>query len=745
MVEEQDDILFCSEDDVPQASLPGWKVLIVDDEDDVHRATVFAMRNLLVAGRPLEFLHAHSAAEARTLLANETGIAVVLLDVVMEKVDAGLELVRDIRDRLNLQEVRIILRTGQPGYAPEMEVVRDYDINDYKTKAELTRIKLYTTLTAAIRSYNQLHVISASRRGLDLIVRGSARLLAEHSIGDFAAGVITQINGLLGLPPEGLIITRHQDSEPISASGLRVVAAAGRYAGLLGQPLNRLDDEEARDMLLRSLDTEVSLFNERRTVLLLGAHSGMQMAAYIDTAAPIDDTDHQLIEVFCANTAVCLDNLDLLAQLNASAFVDPQLKLPNRTRLVQEIDHRRRHGNTDDLLVLLNLDHFSETNEALGHPYGDRILRAVADRLLEHSASRVLVARVHGDTFGLLGAAHLLQPEAVIALFDDPFEIDHTEQMLSASFGCVALADVPGDGLETIKNASIALKRAKAVGRGSYCYYDREMGIEVQERVRLLRNLRNAFQHDRLFLCYQPQIDLASGRVIGAEALLRWKAESGELIPPERFIAIAEYSGLIINIGQWVLRNACHRQTSLAAAGFTGFRMAVNVSLAQFRHPRFLQVLQEAIADTGIDPTLLELEITESMAMLEPDYIAGVIRDIKALGISVAVDDFGTGFSSLSYLQRLDVDRLKIDRAFVTALQAAGNPGESIAQTVVQLGRNLGLAVIAEGVETDAQAHSLRAMGCHEAQGYLFARPMESADLAAWLAQQRADGIPPAA
>ena len=198
--------------------------------------------------------------------------------------------------------------------------------------------------------------------------------------------------------------------------------------------------------------------------------------------------------------------------------------------------------------------------------------------------------------------------------------------MISASQGCVMLTEVPGDGADTLKNATIALKRAKASGLGSYCFYDREMGTEVQERVRLLRNLRSAFQHDRLFLCFQPQINLADGRIVGAEALLRWKAESGELIPPERFIAIAEYSGLIVDIGQWVLRNACHRQVALTEAGFAGFRMAVNVSLAQFRHPRFIQTLQGAIADTGINPALLELEITESMAMLEPDYITGVIR-----------------------------------------------------------------------------------------------------------------------
>ena len=286
MSEGNDEILFCDEPPDTPPSGPNWRVLIVDDEIDVHQTTVFAMRGLEVLGRTIEFLHAYSAAEACRLLATEKDIAVALLDVVMEEVDAGLSLARTIRDTLGLHELRIVLRTGQPGYAPEMDVIRDYDINDYKTKSDLTRIKLYTTLTAAIRSYNQLHIIAASRRGLDLIVRGSAKLMAERGINEFASGVITQITGLLGLPPEGLIIARRNDAEPVNADNLRIVAAAGRYAGLLNQPLTRVDDADARALLLRCLSEESSVFGARHTALLLGAGAGMVMAAYLDSAQP---------------------------------------------------------------------------------------------------------------------------------------------------------------------------------------------------------------------------------------------------------------------------------------------------------------------------------------------------------------------------------------------------------------------------------------------------------------------------
>jgi len=263
----------------------------------------------------------------------------------------------------------------------------------------------------------------------------------------------------------------------------------------------------------------------------------------------------------------------------------------------------------------------------------------------------------------------------------------------------------------------------------------------VRARVDLVRALRTAMHADELFLCFQPQVRLDNGRIIGAEALLRWNGPDGIPIPPDRFIPVAEHSGLIVDIGRRTLRAACQCQVAVVAAGFPGFRMAVNISMAQFRHPGFLGDLSQAIQESGVQPSQLELEITESMAMLEPDYVSEVIRTIKRMGVTVAVDDFGTGFSSLSYLQRLAVDRLKIDRAFTGALTRSASDG-SIVHTIIQLARNLDLTVIAEGVETVEQAKMLSSMGCREAQGFLIARPMTRDDLTRWLLARRETGWP---
>jgi len=248
----------------------------------------------------------------------------------------------------------------------------------------------------------------------------------------------------------------------------------------------------------------------------------------------------------------------------------------------------------------------------------------------------------------------------------------------------------------------------------------------------MMHALRTAFEEKELFVVYQPQIDLATRLPVGAEALLRWRTKDGTFIPPDRFIPIAEYSGLIIEIGERVMREACHELVRLQDLGYNELTMSINVSQVQFRHPRFLDMLGKVLEETQVPASRVELEITESIAMEEPDALIQLLGQIKQTGVSIAIDDFGTGFSSLSYLQRLQVDRLKIDRGFVTEITNASR-GSSIAEMVIQLGRNLGLSVVAEGVEDERQASILSALGCPLAQGYLFARPMTVDQLTAWL------------
>lgn len=714
---------------------PSWLVLVVDDDADVHSTTTFALAGLEVQGRPLAFLHAYSAHAARELLAREPALAadlaVILLDVVMEQPEAGLALVRHIRETLGMLDVRIILRTGQPGYAPEMDAIRDLDINDYRTKSELTRTKLYTSVAAAVRGYQQLRTLRVGRAGLERIVHAGTELMTLHGPRAVARSVLVQAAALLGQAPDGVLCAR-------DGGQLRVLGGEGSGRDLEGGPPEVHVDVRIAASLRRAFAERSIGFGPGCLSLYFPGKSGRDFAAAIPLVGAVGEAAERLLRVFASVVAVGLDNLELVERLNDAAFFDPLTRLPNRTRLVEELDcavasaaGASGTGSTA-ALALVDLDHFAEANDAFGHGFGDLLLVAVAGRLQARLDRRLFVARVGGDTFAVLGDATLASPAAIHALFADPFSIDGQDVQVSSTLGLVRLDEHDGGGADALKDADIALKRAKSQRRGGHFTFSRALGVEIRERVRMMHALRGALERKELFLAYQPQVDMATQRPFGAEALLRWRSADGQLVPPDRFIPIAEHSGLIVEIGAWVLREACAELMRLRDAGHVDFTMSVNVSQAQFRHPQFVDVLRRALADTGAPPDYLELEITESMAMEEPQKLAEMLAQVKRTGVSIAIDDFGTGFSSLSHLQRLKVDRLKIDRAFVTEITGSAR-GSSIAQMVIQLGRNLGLSVVAEGVEDERQAEILQALGCPLAQGYLFARPLSPQGLLEWL------------
>ncbi|WMW80385.1 EAL domain-containing protein [Undibacterium cyanobacteriorum] len=734
---DDDEILI--EEDLDSQSLANisqrtWKIAIVDDDEDVHRATEFSLLDVKILNRRLEFIHTYSKAETHERFVVESDIAVVLLDVVMETEHAGLDLVAFIRDDLKWRDTRIILRTGQPGYAPEEDAIRDYDINDYKTKNELTRKKLLTALTAAIRSYDQLRTIEASRRGLHQIITSSAAFSMQDGIQGFASGVITQIAALCGVPSEGLLCAQSDESGQFDGNfRYSVIASAGHYKNLMNRPVEEIDNPIIRDALRRALTEKSSLFEENNMTLYFSGRGRRAIAAFIELPYALSDIDHQLLEVFCANIGVCLDNLGLVSQLKNYAFRDQLLLLPNRLKFIEQIGKAINEDIARQTVVLIDIDDFAEINDVLGHRYGDLLLRSVANRLQQSLGGSVFLARVGGDVFGLLGDEKILRPEALQALFHDPFVIDDTAHNVSMSMGIVALDHNQQTGADVLKDASIALKRTKGFQRGSYTIFTREMGVEIRERAMLMQHLHKAFDAERLYLMYQPQIELATRRVVGFEALLRWRTDEGKMISPTEFIPLAEHSGLIISLGAWVLRTSCFTMRQLLDDGHKLDRIGVNVSAIQFRQPDFMKLVESALRDSGLDPHYLELEITESVTMSGAADFEETLDKMKSLGIQIAIDDFGTGFSSLSYLDKLPVDRLKIDRAFVNQIDSQGGP--RIAELITQLGKKLGLKVIAEGIETQAHYDALLRMHCDEGQGFLIARPMMENAIGAWLGE----------
>ncbi|WP_326533182.1 GGDEF/EAL domain-containing response regulator [Pseudorhodoferax sp.] len=719
----------------PQDTTP-WRILVVDDDADVHESTAFGLRGMEIEGRPLQLLHAYSGVEAVALLGRERDIAVILLDVVMESEEAGLATVDRIRGELGLAHVRIVLRTGQPGHAPEIDTIRRYDINDYKTKSELTRVKLYTALTAAIRSYDQLLRLDASRRGLEKIIDASNQFLAEQGLRTFAEGVITQIASLIGVLPEGLVCaSRRATGGSGAATQCTVIAAAGAFAALMDRDIADIGDNVVADSLGRALAERCNLLEPNHLTLFFAGRDGNDFAAFVRAGKPLRDVDVRLLNVFCANIALSASNIDLLVRLREYAFKDRLLDLPNRMALLQHIEQETAAGRgAGQVLVLLDIDRFAETNDMFGYAYGDLLLGAIARRLAQGLPAQSLLARVAGDTFGIWGARHTLEPARLAALLEPPYEVEGVARPVSFSIGLAPSDADAGSGQELFKNALIALKQSKSAGQGHTHTYTAEIGVATRERTRLLHGLQQAFDRENLFVVYQPQLSLHSGRVVGAEALVRWRTEGGRFISPAEFIPVAEQSGLIVPIGNWVLRTALRALVRLRQDQ-ADLRMAVNVSPLQFAQPQFLAEVDAALRDAALPADSLELEITESVAVMGMERVSALLQQIKARGIAVAIDDFGTGFSSLSYLDRLPADRLKIDRAFVTALDS-GDATARIAEMIVPLGHRLGMQVLAEGVETEAQAQALRQLGCDEVQGYLYGKPMPLDAFTAWLGQR---------
>lgn len=736
MTTTQDDadwVRFTDDTGLPEPQAPllpqsPWRVLVIDDDDDVHRATVFALDGVLLFDRPIAFLHAHSAAQAREVLLREDDVALVLLDVVMETPHAGLELVAFIRQTARKAATRVVLRTGQPGYAPEHDTMVRYDINDYTTKSELTHHKLLATVAAAVRSYDQICTIDAHRDGLALIARGTSTLLETTGLLPFAHGVIAQLAALLHMRPDDLVCAVQE----ADASPPRVLVATGAYAVCAGQTLAQLGHAPWHRLLADALQGRVSHHSGHEVVLEFGPPGGMAMAVYARTPKPLRDVDHSLLDVLSSNLRVCARHMALLNKLHADAYTDSLLKVPNRLSFMEDISAVLHRGQRDMAIALLDIDDFAAVNDLMGHAYGDQVLLALTHRLGEHLGPEVVLARVSSNAFGLLGQRHQVAPGRVQALLQAPLLIHGKPHRVSVTLGMADLDSSSSSGEDWLKNVSIALKQAKRNSRGSFEYFSAHLANEARSRAQLLAALHAAFDADRLYLAFQPQVDLASGVLVGLEALMRWRTEDGRLVAPDQFIPVAEQSGLIVSLGDWVLQTACVVMRRLLERGTAPQRMAVNVSVVQFQSAGFLERVTQALSVAGLQGRHLELEITESVAMLGSGVVKPLLGQLRAMGVSVAIDDFGTGYSSLSYLEQLPLDRIKIDRAFVRQLEHSG--GLRIAAMIAELGHTLGVRVLAEGIEHEASWAALRHMGVHEGQGFLIGKPMAEPELLHWLA-----------
>jgi diguanylate cyclase (GGDEF)-like protein/PAS domain S-box-containing protein len=483
-------------------------------------------------------------------------------------------------------------------------------------------------------------------------------------------------------------------------------------------------------------DHSLSLTGEVVLVARYGKHIPIE-----DSVAPIHDWEGQLVGAVIVFRDIS-DTVALTAKMRHQAQHDFLTNLPNRVllndRITQTIFSAKR-SDTNPVLLFLDLDKFKHINDSLGHAVGDQLLQAVSERLLHCVRTSDTVSRHGGDEFIILLVDErrpqdaALAAEKVLLALSMPFLIEGQQLHTSTSIG---ISTFPLDGVDAatlIKNADTAMYHAKERGRNNYQFFRHDMNTRAVERQLIESNLRQALERHEFTLHYQPKVDLKTNRITGVEALLRWEHPEWGLVLPERFIVVAEECGLIIPIGRWVLGEACAQAVRWRAEGISPVSIAINVSALEFRHRDFFDHALSVLNATGVDPSCLQLELTESVLMRDVAVSAALLAKFKAMGVQIAVDDFGTGYSSLSYLNQFPIDVLKIDQSFVKAIDWESESNGVIVSAVIGMGKNLHQRVIAEGVEHEGQLAFLKAHECNEGQGYFFSKPVNAAQMQAML------------
>ena len=424
-------------------------------------------------------------------------------------------------------------------------------------------------------------------------------------------------------------------------------------------------------------------------------------------------------------------------RIQFQANYDTLTGLPNRLlfmdRLNQGLIRSDREGKKLTLMFI-DLDGFKYVNYTLGHHVGDLLLQKAAKRLTDCMRSSDTVARLGGDEFTIImpslddPAQISLAAQRILDALEKPFQLNDEEAIVTGSIGITVFPDDASEASDLLRNADAAMYRAKDQGKATFHYYTADLNEEVKERVAIKTGLSKAMEREELSLHYQPKLDLKTDCFTGVEALMRWNSTELGFVAPVRFIPSLEEIGLVVEVCEWAIRQACEQHLKWLADGLPAIRMAVNLSARQIREPSFVSIVSEVLKDSGIDPTYLEIEITESMLMSDSNTIVTALDQLHEMGIQVAMDDFGTGYSSLSYLKRFPIDTIKIDRSFVAEI--ANDPDYAeIIKTIISMGKTLNRKIIAEGVETQEQLSILRDYHCDEIQGYFISRPMPAEGL----------------
>jgi diguanylate cyclase (GGDEF)-like protein/PAS domain S-box-containing protein len=685
---------------------PAMRLLLVEDNPGDARL----LREMFneQGSHSIVLMHAECMSQAEAHLAT-LAVDIVLLDLGLPDVQ-GLEAVR--RAHAAAPRIPLVVLTGLDDESLGAQALRE-GAEDYLIKGQIETRGLLRALRYAI----ERKIMEEA-----LYVEKERAQVTLDSIGD--AVICTDIAGNISF----------LNAVAERMSGWPWQEAVGRPMAEVFRILDATNREPTPNRMKLAVTQDRTVHLPQNSVLI--RRDGFEIPIE-DSASPIHDRDGRTAGAVMVFHDVS-EARAMVLQIAHSAQHDFLTGLPNRLllndRVGQAIAFAPRHKNKVAVLFL-DLDGFKHINDSLGHPIGDKLLQSIAGRLLDCVRGSDTVSRQGGDEFVvLLSEMERLEDVAILATrmlqtVAQAHLIERRDLHVTTSIG---VSVYPEDGLDAetlIKNADTAMYQAKESGRQCYRFFTPAMNVRAVARQSVEAGLRRALERQEFALHYQPKINLKTGAITGAEALLRWSHPTRGLVSPAEFIPIAEDCGLILPIGNWVLRAACDQARAWADVGLPAMTMAVNVSAMEFRDENFLEKLFAVLSETGLDPRSLELELTESLLMKHAESAASILQTLRQRGVQVAIDDFGTGYSSLGYLRKFPLDALKIDQSFVRQISTAGED-TAIVTAVIAMARSLKLRVIAEGVETPGELEFLRTRHCDEAQGYYFGRPVPSAEFA---------------
>lgn len=570
-------------------------------------------------------------------------------------------------------------------------------------------------------------------RGLTKIIGGLSNFFDKNAQGNITEGVIAEICRMIGVSENDTFIVKRGIISDHRENTIRVFSALGAKKKLNDHSIQRLEQDHLIARIDKAFVNESDVFEDEYAIIFT-SYQYCRMALYLPKAIRSASAEYIYLKEILDGVARAQLHAEKINELYSYAYLDGLTQLPNRHDFIRYLNQPDFEHTTYGITVaLVDIEHFSDVNDSLGQEVGNALLKAIAKRLSARIDESCRVARIGADVFGIVGASSTLSIPFLESIFERPFRAANNTLNINVAIGLCLIDGELNNGIDILKRCNLALNEAKRSFPAKAVWYNQELEIATVWRLELIRKLRTAFEMNELELWYQPKFTLATKQTYGFEALLRWRQSDGSFVQPDTFIPLAEYSGIIIEIGKWVLEESVKM-----VANFTDkkYQIAVNVSISQLRQKGFVADLKQLLEKYAVDPKYIEIEITESVLMKDTDYSLNTLEQLKALGVSIAIDDFGTGFSSLQYLQKMPIDRLKIDRAFVK--DSHNDKSKIVTEMIIQLADKFGMSTVAEGIEHQEQLQMLTSLGCTEGQGFMFGCPMERFDVRDFLANENA-------